>query len=384
MDYDAPVIYGLEFQSRALTSYSAENDLVQFFVGTQSLRCTNQIHLITFDDEANSISKQIFNHPEGEIWSLATPPSQKNILTSVYSKVNGNKTEMQATVWKFISEDGDISISDEENTITSTLTEIFKINNSDLGDIKGFLWYPSVEKNDFVVLIENHIQLYSLDINGSSAALISETMIDGKLHPKFTTGIWDPHHNCTSIVTAQDTSVKGWDLRSMKQTYTIENAHTYLVRNLSYNPNKQYYVASCGDDCKAKFWDVRKVNEPVKILNDHSHWVWNVKYNHFHDQLVLTSSSDGTVLLNNLSSISSEPFGNLLNDEDGDDDNEADKNDHHSTLADGIVMRYDEHEDSVYALEWSSSDPWLFASLSYDGRLVMSRVPRSIKYQILL
>lgn len=43
-----------------------------------------------------------------------------------------------------------------------------------------------------------------------------------------------------------------------------------------------------------------------------------------------------------------------------------------------------EHEDSVYAAEWASGDPWIFASLSYDGRFVMNRVPRDVKYSILL
>ncbi|KAL0170754.1 hypothetical protein M9458_035350, partial [Cirrhinus mrigala] len=49
-----------------------------------------------------------------------------------------------------------------------------------------------------------------------------------------------------------------------------------------------------------------------------------------------------------------------------------------------IIATYEEHEDSVYAVEWSAADPWLFASLSYDGRLVINRVPRALKYRILL
>ncbi len=51
---------------------------------------------------------------------------------------------------------------------------------------------------------------------------------------------------------------------------------------------------------------------------------------------------------------------------------------------DGVISTYEEHEDSVYAAEWSTADPWLFASLSYDGRLVINRVPRATKYKILL
>jgi len=51
--------------------------------------------------------------------------------------------------------------------------------------------------------------------------------------------------------------------------------------------------------------------------------VWTVRYNHFHDQLLLTSSSDSRVMLNNVASISSEPYGHLLDDE-PEDDNEDD------------------------------------------------------------
>jgi hypothetical protein len=40
---------------------------------------------------------------------------------------------------------------------------------------------------------------------------------------------------------------------------------------------------------------------------------------------VLTSSSDSRVILNNLASISSEPYGHLIDDE-ADDDEEKDKN----------------------------------------------------------
>ena len=55
-----------------------------------------------------------------------------------------------------------------------------------------------------------------------------------------------------------------------------------------------------------------------------------------------------------------------------------------TVLADGVVSICEEHEDSVYAIEWSCADPWIYASLSYDGRLVISRVPRATKYHILL
>lgn len=57
-----------------------------------------------------------------------------------------------------------------------------------------------------------------------------------------------------------------------RQTYCIESAHGQLVRDLDFNPNKQYCLASCGDDCKVRFWDTRNVAEPVRTLEEHSHW----------------------------------------------------------------------------------------------------------------
>lgn len=52
-------------------------------------------------------------------------------------------------------------------------------------------------------------------------------------------------------------------------------------------------------------------------------------------------------------------------------------------LSDG-PLQWCEHEDSVYGAEWSPAEPWVFASLSYDGRLLISHVKKSLKYQIML
>ncbi|XDV42610.1 hypothetical protein PO909_011240 [Leuciscus waleckii] len=378
------------------------------------------------------------------------------------------------------------------------------------------LWEPMGDGKRVISLAENHVLLWDLQESSSKATISSSATLEGKGQLKFTAGKWSPHHNSTQLATANDTAIRGWDLRSMSftphpqsfhlllplhftlhvcfsgflyvdtssvlcisvfislfcffsrsshlirsckhnvimsilpnmaiiespsillifhvslaaphqlyaklekcefsflgyiispegvsmdegkkketragleqlegdQIYCIENAHGQLVRDLDFNPNKQYYLSSCGDDCKVKFWDVRHINEPVKSLEEHSHWVWSVRYNHSHDQLLLTGSSDSRVILSNMVSISSEPFGHLVDDDDLSDTEENQQEDKgKEPLQDSIISTYEEHEDSVYAVEWSAADPWLFASLSYDGRLVINRVPRALKYRILL
>ena len=51
---------------------------------------------------------------------------------------------------------------------------------------------------------------------------------------------------------------------------------------------------------------------------------------------------------------------------------------------DKLIRTYDENEDSVYSVAWSAADAWIFAALSYDGRVVAHHVPPPEKYKILL
>lgn len=374
------MIYGLEFQARAITAQTAETENIRFLVGTQSLRSENQVHQIDFDDENNVINKNVFLHREGEIWHISSSPADKNILATCFNKTSDAKAEMHAAIWR-IPVDCDSPMNDDNSGSPHALELVSRLDNMECGDMKCILWHPGGDNQNIISLADHNILLWDLEASGSVTKLSSSTALEGKGQPKFSSGRWNPHHNSTQIATANDTCIRGWDIRTMKQVWTIENAHGQLVRDLDFNPNKQYYLASCGDDCKSKFWDIRNPTEPVKVLSDHSHWVWSIRYNHFHDQLVLTSSSDSRVILTNAVSISSEPFGHLMEDEEGSDDEEQPPKE---KSQDGVISTYEEHEDSVYAAEWSSTDPWLFASLSYDGRLVINRVPRAEKYKILL
>ncbi len=49
-------------------------------------------------------------------------------------------------------------------------------------------------------------------------------------------------------------------------------AHTPFVRDLDFNPNRDYYLVTGGDDYRIKFWDIRRVDQPVKSVPAHSHW----------------------------------------------------------------------------------------------------------------
>ncbi|XP_041359477.1 EARP and GARP complex-interacting protein 1-like [Gigantopelta aegis] len=385
MEDEAPVIYGLEFQARALTAQSGDSDHIRFLVGTQSLRAENQVHHIDFDDENNLINKNIFLHREGEIWYISASTFDQSLLATCYNHTSDLKSEIKAAIWQLPDDFDSSAIVDDQSNSHQPLELKCHLSPVENVDVKSVLWHPTGESQTVLGLTDNHIVQWDLDASSSMAKLSSSTPLEGRGQPKLTCGRWNPHHNCSQIVTANDTAIRGWDMRSWQQVFVIENAHGQLVRDLDFNPNKQYYLASCGDDCKVKFWDTRKTTESLMTLSEHSHWVWSVRYNQFHDQLILTSSSDSHVILNNIVSLSSEPFGHLV-DKDDDSDNDGDSLQDRPVdpPKDGVIATYEEHEDSVYAVTWSTADPWVFGSLSYDGRLVINRVPRAEKYKILL
>ena len=186
--------------------------------------------------------------------------------------------------------------------------------------------------------------------------------------------------NVTSqqFATVNEHHIRGWDVKCMKQAWSFESPGNQVIRCIDFNPNRQYHLVSSGDDAALRFWDIRHAKKAMAVRHDHSHWVWSVKYNQYHDQLILSSSSDGHVVLSSMTSISSEPLGHLV-----DDENEEEDADKEPSLEDCKIRTYEDHEDSVYCAEWSATDPWIFASLSYDGRLVINHVPRSIKFRIL-
>ncbi len=57
---------------------------------------------------------------------------------------------------------------------------------------------------------------------------------------------------------------------------------------------------------------------------------------------------------------------------------------HRDATSDKLIKTYTDHDDSIYSISWSSCDAWCFASLSYDGRVVVNQVPAAEKYKILL
>uniref|UniRef100_A0A0N5AUK9 WD_REPEATS_REGION domain-containing protein n=1 Tax=Syphacia muris TaxID=451379 RepID=A0A0N5AUK9_9BILA len=355
------LMYGIDLQARCLVGVAAEQEKTCFLVGTLSLKQDNQVILqlcvLEVDDDWVQITKRAFPHPAGEIWHVASSPIDSNIAATCHCSYN-SKLKSGTSLWRL----------DYGGNALQLLTSFYPSEEN--AKCSGFDFHPdgkiaasSVNKSLHIVDIENSMKVSSI---------VSSSKIESKSDVRALA--WNPHSSGNSVAFAYDGNVKGVDSR---ETFTIDAANTPNVRNLDFNPNVQYTLATCGDDCKVSFWDIRKTRERLKTLDDHSHWVWSVKFNPIHDQLILSAGSDARLFLNSVLSLSSEalhPFEVSV--EDGETTS-------HKKLGDERMEKVEEHEESVYACAWASNDPWVFASLSYDGRLIISRVKRHHKYAIL-
>ncbi|XP_023012429.1 EARP-interacting protein homolog [Leptinotarsa decemlineata] len=369
MDNENSVIYGLEFQARALAPQLAEIEKIKFIIGTQSLKqANNQVHLIEFNEEISTIKTSVFHHCEGEIWKITTSPIDPLKLATCYNSITSESNCIMKTAIRKLPE-----TENPENI--ENLEIITKLDTTNFGnDIKTTEFHPN-ESETAVTLTDTQVVLW--DVSQTEGRSVINISLEGKNSPKFTNGKWNPHQNCSQFTTATETHLKTYDIRSGDLAWSIDNAHSQLIRDIDYNMNKQYHLATCGDDAFLKIWDFRQTSMPVFSRSDHSHWIWCVRFNHFHDQLILTSSSDARVLLSSAASVSSENTNEscISDDSDGLETKQM--------LKDG-PLQWCEHEDSVYCAEWSPAEPWVFASLSYDGRLLISHVKKSLKYQIML
>jgi hypothetical protein len=118
-----------------------------------------------------------------------------------------------------------------------------------------------------------------------------------------------------------------------------------------------------------------------------------VAFNPFHDQLLLSGGADSRVDLWRVSSVSSAPLLELGEEEEGGAGGLEDfavgsaapaKHQEPRMASDTAVKVHLDHTDSVTGIAWSSTGAWVYASVSYTGRVAINTVPAAEKYRVLL
>ena len=431
-----PLIYGLEASSRCLCagpvggsggSSPESGSFVRFLAGTQVLRGgENYVHLLEYVEETHSLSKAVFRHEAGEVCSLSCSPAAaatEQLIASSYSNLEAggeSADRIRASLWR-LPIDVSSSILDEESNLLP-LERVMDLNpgksagsESDAQLERSVVWKSDESGDECLTFSEERIYVWDIRRQAVKRTLATKSSKGSALLSKLSRVScirWSPHSSASILGLAIGSGVVALDLRlpdpPSTPAWTIASAHNHLIRDLDFNPNAQYVLATAGDDCESRFWDVRRPTAPAVSLANHAHWIWSIRFNQFHDQLVLTCSSDSKVVLSRVASLASQPFGHLLLGSGDVMTGEGGSSSEDEVLLqqqmlrkraakqqedgasqplqqqqDKVIATFEEHEDSVYAAEWSPADPWTFASLSFDGRIVINKVPRSEKMDIL-
>lgn len=196
-------------------------------------------------------------------------------------------------------------------------------------------------------------------VDWSAGGTVVSTLSVG---PRCGGGALDPYAS-ENALTCDDTALRTWDLRSGEATGAVPDAHEFAITDVCYSPSVEHQVASAGEDSKVRLWDTRKFDQCLQVFQGHTHWVVRAQLGQ-QPQLVLSSGTDALVCLWRTSPA---VYGGAA-----------------GPRGEGLVTCYQEHEDSVYGCCWSAESPWVFASLSYEGCLLVHTVPSDAKEDILL
>lgn len=331
----------------------------RFMVGTCALGQQNEIHMVEFSEDTAEVACRAVLPHQDEVWLLSgSPIDDRQILT--YSS---GKSSPALRLWR----------TSDSAAGEASLTELCAVTDEEgqLSSVKSALWDPHHEGD---LVVADAEQLYVFQGTSGAAYKKLQAVHVGQ---RCSAASVDPHHP-HQVSTVDDTHLKTWDLRGGKLAFKKDGAHLFGARDVDYNPNVPYQVLTTGEDATLRFWDLRNLKSSIRSLTGgHHHWALRARFNGHHDQLVVSCGTDSAVCLWRAGSVASAPLGA-----------EAAKAGEGAGAPqhppDGLIRRFEEHEDSVYSCCWSAADAWVFASVSYDGKLVVNRVPGEEKYRILL
>ncbi|KAG2436284.1 hypothetical protein HXX76_006595 [Chlamydomonas incerta] len=377
-----PVLtYSLKYQARVLVTLPCDTISSKWLVGTTALREENEVRLLQYDQDNEQLAcRRTFTHA-AEMWDIAPHPNREDLFVTVWAKA-GNSS---ATLWR--TPPGNESGALEQQTELPGQTS----------SMRCALW-STPQPETVVTVEEGHLKKWAITEAGAEAVSSCPAgellqLWSGALHPR----------NASLLCTAGSNDVQTWDLRTLSRPMgEIKMAHKQPVRSISFAPHADTRILTAGDDCKLRYWDLRNPGQPLLELGGHRHWVWRAVYNPVHDALVASCSSDCCVNLYYTPQLAASaaaaaaaaaapggeagagPAPGAGAPGAGHAAPAGAKGPTRGAELDGKVVTWDEHEDSVYGLAWSAADPWLLASLSFDGRVALSKVPKNIKYKILI
>lgn len=201
-------------QARCLTSQQHESEIIKFFVGTQSLKLSeNQIHVVEVTDDNTSCSTTVLPHDSGEIWHISASPHSASTIATVYNTTDENVCLMKSVIWEMKDDALELKV---------------RLPTEEFGNDIKQTWFHPTDSSKVLGVVDNFYLVW--DVSEGGVKVSTSGKLEAKGQPRFNCGKWNPHHNVTQVATANDGAVRGWDIRSSAQAWAIDSAHSQVVR----------------------------------------------------------------------------------------------------------------------------------------------------------
>ncbi|KAJ2384318.1 Protein tssc1, partial [Coemansia sp. RSA 2559] len=397
-------VYGIERHTLCLASLIGDTVNNRFALGTLGITEPGEIHLVDFKGDENILQSTVYQHSSGVRALAAAPWDASNLLVVNCGRPTATNSNRDESVVELVAlpDLPQHALPDQGSAAEHRTQHVARLQPATHTDTSApphtVVCHPATHSKRAAVVSSASVAIWDLG-QAPEPSSIFAVAAQTKAMDDIEAAAWHPT-NPDQFSTADSTCIRTWDIRAdtrrAHQTTPIECAHSAKIRALDYNPNLPYILASGGDDGSVRIWDLRGPTRPLMEMDNHTHWVYSVEFNANHDQLLLSAGSDGLVNLESAVSVSSAhvvagigsrsesstsrslrsaALGTAADahmdgsEGDVDDAGGGSSDDGAQAPTDGLVAQFDDHETSVYAAHWSAADPWIFASLSFDGRM---------------
>lgn len=295
------------------------------------------MYLLEYHDETKSLEcSSVWTHNE-EITSLSCSPSLSE--RSLFATTSPNAMRI-------------LQVSDN---LLSDPKEVLQLKK----EVRQVLWDLEGLQTEVRVVSRNAVLTIGLEHGKAGAELSAVSVDDDQIQG----AVLDPHHSSLCLLSCAKTGLRVADFRT-KRTTLIENStalHGFGgAAVLDFSPLHPNSILTGGTDGTIALHDIRMESkntlETKQVLKAHEHSVQKALFNPFHADLLLSCSSDQSLKLWDLSKSGGPTCIRLLAD----------------------------FGDTVVDTCWSGNGPWVFAGVSFNGKVLIDHVPTEKKMSILL
>lgn len=404
--------FGLENQARSIVPcYAAPAPGLHHFYAVTSIpsvhggsRQKNRISLLSYDSDAGVLDRNVVWNVDDEVWHASTSP---NATTQSLLALVNPKQEARIVKAPNLSGGNSASSTGDSLETLGVVSASFVVWDPEgvqrdirgPNNARGELCYYSLEHLDQQ---QPTLTVTLVTPDATGASVVATSAAADPHHPAVTavSYVRNPKDNvnASSSSSVPTTGVVLIDERAKKRQFNFPSvvSHGGRVEHVSFSVAQPYRMSTCGVDGRVSIWDLRqaasgptaattaatKAGTPSwsiskKLsLQAHHHRAYGALFHSCHDSLLLTWGADAALKLWQCGSVTAAPLSGTV--------------ELQSTVRSPLEERpklascVTDFGDTVYGATWSAQGSWVYAGVSFNGKVLVGSVDSDTKQKLRL